>query len=151
MKKLSIFSVALLAVFILAQPLFCRNVTRVVEGINAKQPILHGELVYEDTVKVWHGSSYSYYNVKYTYVGFQDDAIKVRHEYEVDDLSTSNGVRKSKSILTLPLDKYDRTFLRMHKIPRWPKETIIPDKRLDIVLNDRNNFAISVEEFSKAR
>ena len=128
---------------------FCEVVQKAIEGINRNQPISPGEIVYEENLKVLHDSSYAFYHIKYTYIGFDIDGIRIRYNSIIDDPARKERVIKETKILFLPLDVYGRTYLEMPEVPRWPQKIIVPAKRLDIELADRTNFRIFVEEANK--
>ena len=77
MKRSIIFLSIFILIFSASNFAFSEDIIKAIEGINENQPISVGETIYEENVQAVNDSSYAFYRIKYTYIGFDNNSIQI--------------------------------------------------------------------------
>ncbi|MCQ9205634.1 MAG: hypothetical protein NG737_04910 [Omnitrophica bacterium] len=148
MKIQRIFLFAFLLASLCFNLAFADKNIRVIGGVNKIQPISPGEVIYDEILTIW-SNSYSQYQVRYTYIGIEQNNIKIRYRYKIDEALARDGLETETDILLLPLDRYGKAYLELHALPRLSRRPTIPRKNLIITVDNKQRLNIVVESLSK--
>ncbi|MBN3040732.1 MAG: hypothetical protein JW867_06355 [Candidatus Omnitrophica bacterium] len=128
--------------------LFVDNITKVNEFVNSQRPLMIGDIIYRTKLAI-NDESYGYYWLKLRYIGYDSSQIKIRYEFSKDVPENEGKIYEEVSTLIMPLDEQEKTYIKIHQLPKLPEDATVPAKTLVVSVYDRDKSLIKVEEFGK--
>lgn len=146
MKKAVSATAVFIALSIFSSVSFCEDYLQFDNRIPDKPYFTIGDVIYSGKF----ASETSQDGVYYTccrYIGFSDNSVRLRCEYEADDSLTMPHMPSESEVIIVPLDKKEKGYFSTYALPKTSSSAKVLPVKLVIGIYDRQKALITVSEY----
>jgi len=125
---------------------FCESLLLLDSRIPDKTWFMIGDIIYEAGLEAQNSLEGSY-QVSYRYIGFSDNAIRIRYEYTANDDFSKPHMPVETYTIVVPLDEEEKGYLSVPAFPKRPAKAKVLPIKLVIGIYDRQKALITVNEY----